>query len=125
MLAASEQPHARESYLDKVERLATLDKQKQDACREATAQHYYAQFSFQPKINERSKRIARVRFALMLPFFLQHQFNSSGTLLQITATDWLGKGCQDLSCTVTAWAGVRNNTGQPRVNEQKELGIET
>ena len=60
VLAASQQPHARESYLDKVERLATLDKQKQDACREATAQQYYAQFSFQPKINERSKRIARV-----------------------------------------------------------------
>ncbi|DBA84161.1 TPA: hypothetical protein ACH3X1_006628 [Trebouxia sp. C0004] len=58
VLAASEQPHARESFLDKVERLATLDKQKQDACREATAQHYYAQFSFQPKINARSKRIA-------------------------------------------------------------------
>ena len=60
VLAASQQPHARESYLDKVERLATLDKQKQDACREATAQHYYAQFSFQPKINECSKRIAKV-----------------------------------------------------------------
>ncbi|DBA71623.1 TPA: hypothetical protein ACH3X2_001084 [Trebouxia sp. C0005] len=58
VLAASEQPHARESFLDKVERLATLDKQKQDACREATAEHYYAQFSFQPKINARSKRIA-------------------------------------------------------------------
>ncbi len=60
MLAASEQPHARETFLDKVERLATLDKQKQDACREATAEHYYAQFSFQPKINARSKRIANV-----------------------------------------------------------------
>ncbi len=60
MLAASEQPHARESFLDKVERLATLDKQKQAACREATAEHYYAQFSFQPKINARSKRIANV-----------------------------------------------------------------
>ncbi len=42
VLAASQQPHARESFLDKVERLATLDKQKQDACREATAEHYYA-----------------------------------------------------------------------------------
>ena len=62
VLAASEQPHARESFLDKVERLATLDKQKQDACREATAEHYYAQFSFQPQINARSKRIANVSF---------------------------------------------------------------
>ncbi|KAL3139243.1 hypothetical protein ABBQ32_006011 [Trebouxia sp. C0010 RCD-2024] len=58
VLAASDQPHARETFLDKVERLATLDKQKQDACREATAEHYYAQFSFQPHINARSKRIA-------------------------------------------------------------------
>lgn len=60
VLAASDQPHARETFLDKVERLATLDKQKQDACREATAEHYYAQFSFQPRINARSKRIADV-----------------------------------------------------------------
>ena len=30
VLAASEQPHVRETFLEKLERLATLDKQKQE-----------------------------------------------------------------------------------------------
>lgn len=84
VLAASEQPHARESFLEKVERLATLDKQKQDACREATAQHYYAQFSFQPQINARSKRIASVSFTVSLCSLV------ASLVLGIYMGEWVG-----------------------------------
>ena len=61
VLAVAAHPHGQETYLERVERLAFKDKQRQDACRSATADHYYAQFSFKPQINERSRRIARVR----------------------------------------------------------------
>ena len=61
VLALAAHPHGQETYLERVERLAFKDKQRQDACRSATADHYYAQFSFKPQINERSRRIARVR----------------------------------------------------------------
>ena len=61
LLAVAAHPHGQETYLERVERLAFKDKQRQDACRSATADHYYAQFSFKPQINERSRRIARVR----------------------------------------------------------------
>lgn len=61
LLAVAAHPHGHETYLERVERLAFKDKQRQNACRSATADHYYAQFSFKPQINERSRRIARVR----------------------------------------------------------------
>jgi hypothetical protein len=44
-----------------VERLACADKQRIDSARAAAAHAHYSGFSFQPRINERSRRIVRVR----------------------------------------------------------------
>ena len=50
-----------ESYLDRIERLAFKDQQQVSATRQALAQTVYADCTFQPTINPRSARIAKVR----------------------------------------------------------------
>jgi hypothetical protein len=55
-----------ETYLERVERLACQDAQRVEAARAAQSHLYYSQFTFQPEINPRSRRIGRVRC-----FFLQ------------------------------------------------------
>lgn len=49
-----------ESYLERIERLAFKDKERADATKTALAEHYYAQCTFQPKINTKSKKMVQV-----------------------------------------------------------------
>ena len=46
--------------LDRTHKLAYQDPQKSEALRDAMKDHYYAQFTFAPEINDRSRRIGRV-----------------------------------------------------------------
>ncbi len=48
------------------ERLAVTDKRRVEGARAGVAHDYYSQFSFKPAINERSRRLAKVRTSLPL-----------------------------------------------------------
>eukprot|EP00899_Mesostigma_viride_P020277 jgi/Mesvir1/28250/Mv26211-RA.1 len=48
-----------ETFLEKIERLAFRDKERQEAMRDAIAHNHYKALSFRPKISESSRRMAR------------------------------------------------------------------
>ena len=50
-----------ETIVERAHRLAVADAHRVAAARAAAGEEYYSQFTFQPEINSRSKRLYRVR----------------------------------------------------------------